>query len=37
MVKSDLGGREHALSPFALFSSNKCRVGYENLYCTILE
>ena len=28
---------EHVLSPFALFLSNKCRVGCENLYCTILE
>ena len=37
MVKSEWGGREHVLSPFALFFSNKCRVGCENLYCTILE
>ena len=38
MVKSEWGGREHVLSPFAqLFLSNKCRVGCENLYCTILE
>ena len=37
MVKSEWGGMEHVLSPFALFLSNKCRVGCENLYCTILE
>ena len=36
MVKSEWGGREHVLSPFALLS-NKCRVGCGNLYCTILE
>ena len=29
MVKSEWGGREHVLSPFALFLSNKCRVGCE--------
>ena len=37
MAKSEWGGREHVLSTFALFLRNKCRVGCENLYCTILE
>ena len=37
MAKSEWGGREHVLSPFDLFLINKCRVGCENLYCTILE
>ena len=37
MVKGEWGGREPVLSPFDLFFSNKCRVGCENLYCTILE